>query len=92
MSMAFNADEVLAIAEQIERNGMVFYEKAAERFRGDEKRTLLRLADMEVTHQQVFAAMRRRAIRCRSGARRHSTRMARPRVTWRPSRTARSSI
>jgi rubrerythrin len=59
MSTAFNADEVLEIAEQIERNGMVFYEKAAERFRGDEKRTLLRLAEMEVTHQRVFAAMRR---------------------------------
>ena len=59
MSMAFNADEVLGIAEQIERNGVVFYEKAAERFEGDEKRTLLRLAEMEVTHQRVFASMRR---------------------------------
>jgi rubrerythrin len=59
MSMAFNVDEILEIAEQIERNGMAFYEKAAERFRGDEKRTLLRLADMEVTHQRVFSAMRR---------------------------------
>jgi rubrerythrin len=59
MSTAFNADEVLAIAEQIERNGKVFYEKAAERFRGEEKSTLLRLAEMEVNHERVFAAMRR---------------------------------
>ena len=57
--MIFNADEVLKIAEQIERNGISFYEKAAERFSGDEKQTLLRLADMERTHEQVFAAMRR---------------------------------
>jgi rubrerythrin len=57
--MIFNADEVLKIAEQIERNGISFYEKAAERFSGDEKRTLLRLSDMERTHEQVFATMRR---------------------------------
>jgi rubrerythrin len=57
--MIFNADEVLAIAEQIERNGIEFYERAAARFRGDAKRTLLRLADMERTHVQVFSAMRR---------------------------------
>ncbi len=59
MSMIFNADEVLKIAEQIERNGIAFYEKAAKRFQGDQKRTLLRLADMERTHQQVFANWRR---------------------------------
>jgi rubrerythrin len=59
VGMIFNADEVLRIAEQIERNGITFYEKAAERFGGDEKRILLRLADMERTHEQVFATMRR---------------------------------
>lgn len=57
--MIFNADEVLKIAEQIERNGIAFYETAAERFDGDAKRTLLRFADMERTHEQVFAAMRK---------------------------------
>jgi rubrerythrin len=57
--MIFNADEVLKIAEQIERNGMAFYETAAERFEGDAKQTLLRLADMERTHVQIFAAMRK---------------------------------
>jgi rubrerythrin len=59
MSMIFNAEEVLKIAEQIERNGIAFYEKAAERFSGDEKRTLQHLADMERTHVQFFANMRR---------------------------------
>ena len=59
MSMIFNADEVLQIAEQIERNGIAFYEKAAERFSGKERQTLLRLADMERTHERVFASMRR---------------------------------
>jgi rubrerythrin len=59
MSTAFNFGEILEIAEQIERNGMAFYEKAAERFRGDEKRMLLRLAEMELNHQRVFSAMRR---------------------------------
>jgi rubrerythrin len=57
--MIFNADEVLKIAEQIERNGIAFYGTAAERFDGDVKRTLLRLADMERTHEQIFATMRR---------------------------------
>jgi rubrerythrin len=57
--MVFNADEVLRIAEQIERNGIAFYEKAAERFQGDVRRILLRFSDMERTHEQVFAHMRR---------------------------------
>jgi rubrerythrin len=59
MTTIFNADEILEIAEQIERNGITFYGNAAARFRGDEKRTLLRLADMERTHEKVFAGMRR---------------------------------
>ena len=59
MSMIFNADEVLKIAEQIERNGIDFYKKAAERFDVDAKRRLLHLADMERTHEQLFANMRR---------------------------------
>ena len=59
MSMIFNADEVLKIAEQIERNGIDFYERAAERFDGDTERRLLHLADMERTHEQLFATMRK---------------------------------
>ena len=57
--MILNADEILEIAEQIERNGIAFYEGAAERFQGDEKRTLLGLANMERNHERAFASMRR---------------------------------
>ena len=57
--MILNADEILEIAEQIERNGIAFYERAAERFQGDEKRTLLGLANMERNHERAFASMRR---------------------------------
>ncbi len=60
--MIFNAEEILKIAEQMERNGIVFYETAAERFSGEARRTLLRLADMERTHEEVFAGMRRELV------------------------------
>jgi rubrerythrin len=59
ISMILNADEILKIAEQIERNGIAFYERAAERFHGDEKRTLVSLANMERNHERAFASMRR---------------------------------
>jgi rubrerythrin len=57
--MILNVDEILKIAEQIERNGIAFYERAAERFHGEEKRTLLSLANMERNHERAFAGMRR---------------------------------
>jgi rubrerythrin len=57
--MILNVDETLKIAEQIERNGIAFYERAAERFHGEEKRTLLSLANMERNHERAFAGMRR---------------------------------
>jgi rubrerythrin len=57
--MILNADEILKVAEQIERNGIAFYERAAERFDGAEKRTLLGLANMERNHERTFAGMRR---------------------------------
>jgi len=59
MTAIFNADEIFAIAEQIERNGIAFYQRAAERFEGEQKRRLLGLSVMEKVHQQLFAAMRR---------------------------------
>jgi rubrerythrin len=61
--MIFNVDEVLKIAEQIERNGIAFYQKAAAGFQGEEKQTLLRLADMERMHERVFSALRRELSR-----------------------------
>jgi len=56
----FNADEILAIAEQIERNGARFYRKAAEgRVEADFRDLLVMLAEMEDDHELVFAAMRK---------------------------------
>ncbi|MBN1808066.1 MAG: ferritin family protein [Planctomycetes bacterium] len=56
----FNADEILAIAEQIERNGVMFYNKAAGRFdSADTKRKFHDLAAMEAAHEKTFADMRR---------------------------------
>lgn len=60
MPLYFNADEVFEIALQIERNGSIFYRKAAEAARPKEVRDLLMsLAEMEDGHEAAFAAMRR---------------------------------
>jgi len=60
MSVTFNAFEIFEIAEQIERNGVKFYRRAADITKGEDlKRTLLELADMEVEHEKVFEDMRR---------------------------------
>ncbi|MEN8190073.1 MAG: ferritin family protein [Thermodesulfobacteriota bacterium] len=59
MAYDFNADEVFEMAEQIERNGMKFYQKAAETIEDDSHKELLqRLAGMEKHHEKVFADMR----------------------------------
>ena len=59
MSIAFSADEILAIAEQIERNGAKFYRMAAEQLNDDDsKATLNWLADEEDKHEKTFATMR----------------------------------
>jgi len=56
---AFNIDEVFEIAEQIERNGVRFYRRAAElEYDHAKKDVLLGLAEMEVEHEQVFARLR----------------------------------
>lgn len=57
MGMPFNADEVLEMAEQIERNGGKFYLAAAKKFPALRK-MLLELAAMEDKHEKTFAAMR----------------------------------
>lgn len=60
MSYDFNADEVLKIAEQIERNGSNFYRKAAEKVSDQaEKKLLLNLAEMEDVHEKTFASLRK---------------------------------
>ncbi len=55
--ITFNADEVLQMAEQIERNGAKFYRKAADGAAGGADQ-LRKLAEMEDEHEQVFAQMR----------------------------------
>jgi rubrerythrin len=59
MSLRYSADEIFAMAEQIERNGVNFYRRAAE-FAGDAKRRQLlqNLAGWEQEHERTFAAMR----------------------------------
>lgn len=59
MSTTFSADEVLEMAEQIERNGSRFYRRASQGFTDSRARELLLdLAIAEDQHQKVFAAMR----------------------------------
>jgi len=58
MAIAFNAEEILAMAMRIERNGKVFYESAASRA-GKFKDLLLRLAKEEAGHLAIFEAMRK---------------------------------
>jgi rubrerythrin len=59
MSFEFNADEILAMAEQIERNGSRFYRRAAGLVKDAGVKTLLQeLASWEDVHQKVFTSMR----------------------------------
>ena len=59
MSITFNFDEVFEMAEQIERNGAMFYRRAAEKFSDSAAREkLLELAAMEERHEKTFAAIR----------------------------------
>jgi len=51
----FNINEVFEIAEQIERNGYAFYQKAAQIATNDKNRDFLNhLAEMEQGHENVF--------------------------------------
>jgi len=60
MSISLNADEIYEMAEQIERNGVKFYRKAAQSISDrDVRQTLLDLADMEAEHEETFAGMRK---------------------------------
>jgi rubrerythrin len=55
----FSASEIFEIAEQIERNGAVFYEKAAEIADGEKIKDLLQiLSEWERKHEALFASMR----------------------------------
>ncbi len=59
MSITFNADEIFAMAVEIEQNGAKFYRKAAENAATNKiKEMLLGMATMEDGHEAGFKAMR----------------------------------
>lgn len=59
MSYDFNADEIFAMAEQMERNGAKFYRDAAEGVKdSEEKAWLEQLAQMEDAHEKIFQSIR----------------------------------
>lgn len=59
MNTVFNADEVFEVAERIEINGSIFYQKAAQMDAPTPTRMLLMdLAAMEEKHRKTFADMR----------------------------------
>ncbi len=59
MSVSFNADEILEIAQQIEQNGLNFYRAAANAVADPEgKEMLASLAEWEVAHEKLFRDMR----------------------------------
>ena len=59
MSFDFNADDILQMAEQIERNGAKFYRESAEKVAdATAKELLLNLAAMEDDHEKTFANLR----------------------------------
>ena len=60
LSSSFSIDEILEIAERIERNGARFYRRAAEmESDADRCQVLLDLAEMEDEHEETFVRMRR---------------------------------
>lgn len=63
MKLYFNADEIFEMAEEIERQGARFYQKAASLFNEPEiKEMLSGLASMEIGHEKAFAGMRSKIL------------------------------
>ncbi|MBN1525865.1 MAG: ferritin family protein [Spirochaetales bacterium] len=59
MGIIFNAEEIFDIAVQIEKNGNVFYTKAAQKVDDAElKKQFAMLAEMEMEHVHTFSALR----------------------------------
>ncbi|WDP89130.1 MAG: ferritin family protein [Desulfobacter sp.] len=60
MGNDFNANDIFEIAKQIEINGAKFYRDAANRVDEDaHKQFLTGLAEMEDSHEQIFAGMQK---------------------------------
>ena len=60
MAVVFNADEILTMAQEIERSGAAFYRSAARIVRGASS-LLLRIAGEEDKHLKLFQEMQRAA-------------------------------
>jgi rubrerythrin len=59
MGIDFTADDIFALAEQIERNGAAFYRRAAQiAATPSVQKTFLELAEMEEGHEKLFASVR----------------------------------
>ncbi|MEI7834076.1 MAG: ferritin family protein [bacterium] len=59
MTIRFSAAEMLQVAEQIEHNGVTFYQVAAGQVDNNDAHALLvRLSNWEENHAALFAAMR----------------------------------
>lgn len=68
MAFDFNAKDVFEMAKQIERNGVRFYQSAAENVdKESEKKLLLELAKMEEAHEQTFSDMEAELSAAESG-------------------------
>ena len=64
MAVPFNADEILKIAVEIERNGQAFYRRGAELVVEEElKKLFLELAEWEEQHERLFTEMRNKFAR-----------------------------
>jgi len=60
MPATFNADEILEMAEQIEKNGAKFYRQAAQKTAdGQTKKMLLDMAAMEDGHLKIYQEIRK---------------------------------
>ena len=59
MAISFNLDEILEMAEQIEKNGANFYREAAKKVPDKKTQNMfVALAGMEDSHFQIFREMR----------------------------------
>jgi rubrerythrin len=59
MSISFNADEILEIAQRIEQNGLNFYKAASNAVADPKAKEMLsNLAEWEVGHEKLFRDMR----------------------------------
>jgi rubrerythrin len=60
MSFEFNAEEIVEMAEQLERNGAKFYREASENVVDSQinKLMLLQLSQMEERHEKIFKELR----------------------------------